>query len=71
MYDRLHALLSDRTGGAVFSCFGSFHLGYLCLLFITVLILALLLRKRVFPALNASFERFNVRLGVLAKLGGR
>ena len=61
MYDRLHALLSDRTGGAVFSCFGLFHLGYLCLLFITVLILTLVLRSNA-PAFHRRFLDHTVGL---------
>ena len=41
MYSVLHALLSDRKGGAVFSCFDLWHVGYI-VLFLSIAVLLLL-----------------------------
>jgi len=46
MYKVLHELLSDKTGGAVFSCFGIWHLCYLFAAAAAGVLLFVLLKRR-------------------------
>ena len=46
MYQNLQNLLSDHKGGAVFTCFGIWHLLYLAAIFGVILAVFLLLRKK-------------------------
>lgn len=45
MYSWLHQLLSDKTGGTVFACFGPWHFLYLTVIFGGIIATLLLLRK--------------------------
>lgn len=45
MYPYLHELLSDRKGGAVFTCFGPWHLGWIALTVLAGAVLILKLRR--------------------------
>jgi len=46
MYAQLSQLLADRKGGAVFSCFGIWHLLYMAVIFLAILALLLWLRGK-------------------------
>lgn len=46
MYSILQALLSDKKGGAVFSCFGPWHWGYILLTFAAIAAAGVRLRGR-------------------------
>ena len=48
MYDFLRELLSDKTGGVVFQCFGLFHLCYIAV-FVTIAVLLCLYLKNKRP----------------------
>ncbi len=46
MYPFLHALLADRKGGPVFTCFGAWHLGYIVLTAAVIALVCLALRHK-------------------------
>lgn len=45
MYPILHQLLSDKKSDVVFTCFGTWHLLYMALIFLAILGLLLRLRE--------------------------
>ena len=45
MYEQLHQLLQDRTGGIIFSCFGIWHFLYMLLIFGAIISVLCLARK--------------------------
>ena len=54
MHQILQALLSDRKGGPVFTCFGPYHLIYLALIFGVILAVIFLLKNRSVAAKNRA-----------------
>ncbi|MBQ7336443.1 MAG: YwaF family protein [Clostridia bacterium] len=55
MYEFLNALLADRKGGVIFSCFGIWHLLYLLIIFGVILsVIFLLKNKRIEVRQRAS-----------------
>ena len=46
MYPILHQLLSDKKGGVVFACFGSWHLAYMAAAFAVIAALLFCLRRK-------------------------
>ena len=46
VYKLLNGLLSDKKGGAIFTCFGRFHLLFILLTFIAIGSLVLLTKRR-------------------------
>lgn len=46
MYPFLHEIFSDKKGGAIFSCFGIWHLLYMAVIFGAILALVLVFRKK-------------------------
>lgn len=46
MYEMLHGILSDQKGGAVFTCFGIWHLLYMAVIFGAILMTVVLLRHK-------------------------
>ena len=46
MYEFIHGVLSDQKGGAIFSCFGLWHMLYMIVIFGCILLSVLLLQHR-------------------------
>ena len=46
MYPRLSQLLCDKKGGIIFTCFGPWHLMYMAVIFLVILMLLLRLKRR-------------------------
>ena len=65
MYPILHELLSDRKGGAVFSCFGLWHWGYILLAAAAAVLAAFRMRKLDGPSRQKSLDRWiNLAFGL-------
>ncbi len=46
MYELLHSLLSDHKGGTVFTCFGIWHILYMAVIFCTIILLAVIFKRK-------------------------
>ena len=46
MYSYMHELLSDKSGGAVFTCFGLWHIGYILVFLCCIALVYLRFRHR-------------------------
>jgi len=46
MYNILSDLLSDKKGGAVFNCFGLWHIIYMCIIFVIIFFIATFLKNK-------------------------
>ena len=65
MYSFLHQILSDKKGGAVFSCFGAWHLFYIILTVAVAIISLLYLRGKTKNAVNRLSRIFiNFAFGI-------
>ena len=46
MYPQIHALLSDKKGGEIFTCFGAWHLGYILATLAVTALVCVLIKNR-------------------------
>lgn len=56
MYPYFHGIFADRTGGTVFSCFGIWHIAYLIVIFGSILLTIICLRKRAKGSRNKAIK---------------
>ena len=65
MYTFLHDLLADKKGGAVFNCFGIWHILYIFAALSVIAVVMIALRKRGREALRKAAEVFiNIAFGL-------
>ena len=65
MYELIHEFLSDKKGGAVFNCFGIWHICYILISFALIAVLLIALRRRGRDALaKASKILIDIAFGL-------